>query len=155
MVTFSDRFYELSGRVTTFAGIALCLKVIPLKAVSVSDVTIEFEDRAVVVGMLAALALYLMVCVAVETAKDITRQINKDCSEPVTGFDAGFSLREDGPEEGTSSHRIYLLAARTSIALEAGFPILFGSFVVLLCFSEILSFTRLMISVLTSGLSPA
>ena len=155
MVTFSDRFYDLSGRVTTFAGIALCLKVIPLKAVSVSDVTIEFEDRGVVVGMLAALALYLMICVAVETAKDITRQINKDRSEPVTSFEAGFSLGKQGREEEVGSHRVYLHAARISIALEAGFPILFGSMVVLLCFSEILSFMRLMINVLIAGFSPA
>ena len=109
----------------------------------------------IVVGMLAALALYLMICVAVETAKDITRQINKDRSEPVTSFEAGFSLGKQGREEEGGSHRVYLHAARISIALEAGFPILFGSMVVLLCFSEILSFMRLMINVLIAGFSPA
>lgn len=153
MVAFSDRFYDQSGRVTTFAGIALCLKVIPLTAVSVSDVTIEFEDRAVVVGILATLALYLMICVAVEATKDITRQINKDRSEPVTVFDGGSSLGAEDVEDETRSHRVYLFAARLSVALEAGFPILFGSFVVILCFSEILSFMRVMINVLTSGFS--
>ncbi|MUO79694.1 hypothetical protein GOZ78_17855 [Agrobacterium vitis] len=151
MVTFSDRFYDLSGRVTTFAGIALCLKVIPLKAVTVSDVNIEFEDRAVVVGILAALALYLMICVAVETTKDISRQINKDRSGPVTIFADGRSLGMGEAEQGTRSHRVYLFAARLSIALEVGFPILFGSFVVILCFSEMLSFSRRMISVITSA----
>jgi hypothetical protein len=153
MVTFTQRFYELSGRVTTFSGIALCLKVVPLKAVTFSDVSIEFADRAVIVGMLATMVIYLLFCVAAEATKDVTRQMNKDRAEPAPAFGGGSSIRLIDPGQETLSHRVYLIAAKLSIALEAVFPILFGSFVAVLCFSEILSFSRLMIKVVTSAFS--
>lgn len=152
MVAFSDRFYEISGKVSTFAGLAFCLKIIPLEAVSVSDVTIQFKDRAVVVGLLATLAIYLVLCVTMEAAKDISRQINLDRTgldgTPVTTLNPGAQA-----SGSTVPHQVYLMASRISLVLEAGFPVVFGTFVGVFCFQDILSFLSQTVSVVSSVFS--
>lgn len=154
MIVLSDQFSIVSARLFTFGGIAFCLKILPLKAITVTDVTLELEHREVAVGLLSTLALFLCFSAVTILIRDYSQQRIRDEMEAVIG-----ATKTPSENKGSTtllrSISLYNIFSVSSLVVNALFPIVFGLFVFILCFYDVGTFYNHAYGVVVSEFFPS
>lgn len=141
MIEFSDEYRSYATKLITFSGIAFSLKIIPLQAVTFSDVTITLESRPIAIGLISFFVLYLLLNYVVLVLRDAGHQRLRDSEvftkESVASPPLDLSSAPT-PESVMSDWNLFL--GRLHVGLDSILPALFAFFVVVLCRNELLTF---------------
>lgn len=153
MIDFSEEYRHAASQLLTFSGVAFSLKVIPLQAITISDVNITLESRPVAIGLIAFFVLYLLLNYAVIALRDVGRQRLRDRDAFQRDADSAKSVDLTAPSSPASAVSDWtLFLGQLHVGLESILPALFSVFVIVLCRSELLIFFSHVWAVATEGL---
>lgn len=154
-MTYSEEYRRSFNRLLTFSGIAFSLKIIPLEAITISDVTITMASRPVAIGLICFFIIYLLLNYVVLLIRDFGHQrvLDSDIFHRTGANDEVNLLSPPTTESQVADRNLFF--ARLHIALDSVLPALFAVSVVMLCRGELLTFFEHLWAVISGNPVPA